>query len=283
MRHKNDIALAATSARSYDRHWRAKKLSWSTIGKIKYLFDGAVEYMDEVTLAYTREHFNKLRTALGFKQDSELAELVEQSEAFRIVRDKDTRQIVAFMSPLVRDRFVPAPNQEIEEPAIPYDIFFCKANALANDNDRDKISESQRQHRNGIDMHVLLAGNVPKFHITPSTEAAQRIGEGLWKIYDDEELRGRFFGEFLYHYSQKYKGGIEEAKMALCAYIKYHLIEHMSRRVGIENWPQEAILTWLNYIFAAKQLPHVITQAHELFLKEILNPNQPPTNKKLFK
>ena len=82
MRHKNDIALAASSARSYDRHWRAKKLSWSAIGKIKYLFDGAVEYMDEVTLAYTSGHFNKLRTALGFKQDSELTELVEQSEAF---------------------------------------------------------------------------------------------------------------------------------------------------------------------------------------------------------
>lgn len=283
MRHKNDIALAATSARSYDRHWRAKKLSWSAIGKIKYLFDGAVEYMDEVTLAYTREHFNKLRTALGFKQDSELTELVEQSDAFRIVRDKDTHQIVAFMSPLVRDRFVPAPNQEIEEPAIPYDIFFCKANALANDNDRDKISENQRQHRNGIDMHVLLAGNVPKFHITPSTEAVQRIGEGLWKIFNDDELCKLYYGEFLYQYAHKYKEGWEGAMKALYTYIKNHLIDHMSRRVGIENWPQEAILTWLNYIFAAKQLPHVITQAHELFLKEILGPNQPPTNKKLFK
>lgn len=283
MRHKNDIALAATSARSYDRHWRAKKLSWSAIGKIKYLFDGAVEYMDEVTLAYTREHFNKLRTALGFKQDSELAELIELSEAFRIVRDKDTRQIVAFMSPLVRDRFVPAPNQEIEEPAIPYDIFFCKANALANDNDRDKISENQRQHRNGIDMHVLLAGNVPKFHITPSTEAVQRIGEGLWKIFNDDELCKLYYGEFLYQYAHKYKEGWEGAMKALYTYIKNHLIDHMSRRVGIENWPQEAILTWLNYIFAAKQLPHVITQAHELFLKEILGPNQQSTNKKLFK
>lgn len=283
MRHKNDIALAATSARSYDRHWRAKKLSWSAIGKIKYLFDGAVEYMDEVTLAYTREHFNKLRTALGFKQDSELAELIELSEAFRIVRDKDTHQIVAFMSPLVRDRFVPAPNQEIEEPAIPYDIFFCKANALANDNDRDKISENQRQHRNGIDMHVLLAGNVPKFHITPSTEAVQRIGEGLWKIFNDDELCKLYYGEFLYQYAHKYKEGWEGAMKALYTYIKNHLIDHMSRRVGIENWPQEAILTWLNYIFAAKQLPHVITQAHELFLKEILGPNQQSTNKKLFK
>ena len=47
MRHKNDIALAATTARSYNRHWRAKKLSWADIGKIKYLFDGAYEYMDD--------------------------------------------------------------------------------------------------------------------------------------------------------------------------------------------------------------------------------------------
>lgn len=165
MRHKNDIALAATSARSYNRHWRAKKLSWTDIGKIRYLFDGAIEYMDEITLAYTREHFNQLRKALGYKQDSELTELIERSEAFRIVRNSKTRQMEAFMSPFVGDRYVPTFDQVIEEPAIPYDIFYCKANALANDNDRDKISENQRQHRNGIDMHVLLAGNVPKFHI----------------------------------------------------------------------------------------------------------------------
>ena len=165
MRHKNDIALAATSARSYNRHWRAKKLSWTDIGKIRYLFDGAIEYMDEITLAYTREHFNQLRKALGYKQDSELTELIERSEAFRIIRNSKTRQMEAFMSPFVGDRYVPTIDQVIEEPAIPYDIFYCKANALANDNDRDKISENQRQHRNGIDMHVLLAGNVPKFHI----------------------------------------------------------------------------------------------------------------------
>ena len=71
MRHKNDIALAATSARSYNRHWRAQKLSWADIGKIKYLFDGACEYMDDVTLAYRKENFNRLRKTLGFKQDSE--------------------------------------------------------------------------------------------------------------------------------------------------------------------------------------------------------------------
>ena len=91
MRHKNDIALAATTARSYNRHWRAKKLSWTEIGKIKYLFDGAYEYMDDVTLAYRKEQFNELRKALGFKQDSELTALVERSEAFRIVRNKETK------------------------------------------------------------------------------------------------------------------------------------------------------------------------------------------------
>ena len=69
----------------------------------------------------------------------------------------------AFMSPFVGDRFVPTANQEIEEPAIPYDLFFCKANALANDNDRDKISENQRQHRNGIDMHVFWQEMCPNF------------------------------------------------------------------------------------------------------------------------
>ena len=90
MRRKTDIAIAATSARSYNRHWRAHKLSWSEIGKIKYLFDGAYEYMDDVTLAYTRIHFNKLRKALGFKQDSELIELIEKAEAFRIVRNRET-------------------------------------------------------------------------------------------------------------------------------------------------------------------------------------------------
>ena len=267
MRHKNDIALAATSARSYNRHWRAKKLSWTDIGKIKYLFDGAVEYMDEVTLAYTREHFNRLRKVLGFKQDSELSELVERSEAFRIVRDKDTRQMEAFMSPLVGDRYVPADSQEIEEPAIAYDIFFCKANALANDNDRDKISENQRQHRNGIDMHVLLAGNVPKFHVTASTEAVFRIHDLLLDVFADENLYQRYLSEFIYHYMRKYKTDKYQTEEVLSVYFEEKLTGHMARRVGIENWPQEAILKWLGYYFGIKQLPKVITDAHEVWLR----------------
>lgn len=267
MRHKNDYALAATSARSYNRHWRAHKLSWNEIGKIKYLFDGAIEYMDEVTLAYTRVHFNKLRKVLGFKQDSELTELIEKSEAFRIVRNKETHEMEAFMSPLVGDRFSPTPNQEIEEPAIPYELFFCKANALANDNDRDKISENQRQHKGGIDMHVLWAGNVPKFHITANEEAHQRISNGLWFLFNNPETHKVYFGEFIYAYRVKYRAGFEEANMVLKMFIQDILIDHMSRRVGIENWPSEAIYTWLNYYFAADQIPKVITRAHDNLLR----------------
>ena len=267
MRHKNDYALAATSARSYNRHWRAHKLSWNEIGKIKYLFDGAIEYMDEVTLAYTRVHFNKLRKVLGFKQDSELTELIEKSEAFRIVRNKETHEMEAFMSPLVGDRFSPASNQEIEEPAIPYELFFCKANALANDNDRDKISENQRQHKGGIDMHVLLAGNVPKFHITANEEAHQRISNGLWTLFNNPETHKVYFGEFIYAYRMKYRVVTEEADMILSMFIQDILIDHMSRRVGIENWPSEAIYTWLNYYFAADQIPKVITRAHDNLLR----------------
>lgn len=267
MRHKNDYALAATSARSYNRHWRAHKLSWNEIGKIKYLFDGAIEYMDEVTLAYTRVHFNKLRKVLGFKQDSELTELIEKSEAFRIVCNKETHEMEAFMSPLVGDRFSPTPNQEIEEPAIPYELFFCKANALANDNDRDKISENQRQHKGGIDMHVLLAGNVPKFHITANEEAHQRISNGLWTLFNNPETHKVYFGEFIYAYRMKYRVVTEEADMILSMFIQDILIDHMSRRVGIENWPSEAIYTWLNYYFAADQIPKVITRAHDNLLR----------------
>ena len=263
MRYKNDIALAATSARSYNRRWRAMKLSWTDIGKIRYLFDGAVEYMDEVTLAYTHEHFNQLRKALGYKQDSELTELIERSEAFRIVRNKNNRQMEAFMSPFVGDRYVPTESQEIEEPAIPCDIFYCKANALANDNDRDRISENQRQHRRGIDMHVLLAGNVPKFHITPVDDALQRIYNGLLSIRCNDDMNQRYFGDFLFYYMRRYKVDREKADRVLNIYINGKLTGHMARRVGIENWPREAVLKWLDYYFGARQLEKVVTDAHQ--------------------
>ena len=267
MRYKNDFAMAATTARSYNRHWRAHKLTWTEIGKIKYLFDGAYDYMDDVTLTYTRVHFNKLRTALGFKQDSELTELIEKSDAFRIVRNKETHEIDAFMSPLVGDRFVPTPNQVIEEPVIPYEVFFCKANALANDNDRDKISENQYQHRDGINMHVLLAGNVPKFHVKASEEAYQRMNNCLWNIYTDADLHKLFYGEFEYAYMKKYNAKLEDTRMSLGLFLKDFLIDHMSRRVGIENWEADAIQKWIRNYFGAKQLPRVITQAHDNWLK----------------
>ena len=269
MRHKNDIALAATSARSYNRHWRAKKLSWTDNGKIRYLFDGAIEYMDEVTLAYTHEHFNRLRKALGYKQDSELTELIERSEAFRIVRNIETQQMEAFMSPLVGDRYVLTPGQEIEEPAIPCELFFCKANALANDNDRDKISENQRQHLNGINMHVLLAGNVPKFHITPEDSALQRIYNGLISIRCNDYVNQRYFGDFIFHYMRRYKVDKEMADSVLDIYINGKLAGHMARRVGIENWPREAILKWLDYYFGAKQLEKVMTDAHQTWQRHL--------------
>ena len=274
MIYKNDIALAATTARSYNRHWRAHKLSWTEIGKIKYLFDGAYEYMDDVTLAYRKEQFNELRKALGFKQDSELTALIERSEAFRIVRDKETKKMEAFMSPFVGDRFVPTLSQEIEEPAIPYELFDCKANALANKNDRDKISENQRHHKNGINMKVLLAGNVPQFHIRPSEEAYKRMHDGLMKILGDDWLRAKYYGDVLYAYMKKYDVNYTVAYEVLNTYIDEKLARHMACRVGIENWPGEAIVKWVQNYFSAKKLPFVITEAdqvHNRYIEELIN------------
>ena len=276
MRHKNDIALAATTARSYNRHWRAQKLSWADIGKIKYLFDGAYEYMDDVTLAYRKEQFNGLRKALGFKQDSELTALIERSEAFRIVRNKETRKMEAFMSPFVGDRYVLTDSQEIEEPAIPYEMFDCKANALANKNDYDKISENQRHHKNGINMKMLLAGNVPQFHIKPSEEAYKRIHDGLRKILADDWLRAKYYGEFLYAYMKKYKCDDSVACEVLSTYIDEKLARHMACRVGIENWPGEAISKWVQNYFSAKKTSFVITEAEEVFNRHMDELNNRP-------
>ena len=269
MRRKTDIAIAATSARSYNRHWRAHKLSWSEIGKIKYLFDGAYEYMDDVTLAYTRIHFNKLRKALGFKQDSELIELIEKSETFRIVRNRETHQMDAFMSPLVGDRFVALPSQEIEEPAIPYEIFDCKANALANENDRDKISENQRQHRHGINMHMLLAGNVPKFHVEASDEAFKRIHKGFMTLFSNEVYYNRYFGEFTQAYARKYRVPEYVAKEDLRYYLDEKVTHHIARRVGIENWESDAILKWVVNYFSVKFMQRNITEAHDLKIQRM--------------
>ena len=168
---KEDIALAATGARSYERHWRVRKLSWNAIGKLWYLLYGAIEYMDEVTLCYPQEKFNKLRTALGFKQDSELVALVETAESFRIIRNKDTGEMMAFLTPMVPSRFV--------------------------------LSESQ-------------------------------VAEEALRIYIERELIG-----------------------------------HMSRRVGIENWPSEAIQTWLRNIFGVKRLDYLMTAVKQTWDKYV--------------
>lgn len=265
---KTDIAIGATSARNYSRHWRAKRLSWNAIGKIRYLFDGAVEYMDPVTLCYPQVKFNELRKALGFKQDSELTSLVEQSDCFRIVRDRETGQMMAFMTPLVPDRFVPTDCQEIIEPSINHAIFDCKVNALVNPNDRDRIAENLRAHKNGINMKVLLAGNVPQFHAKPSEEAVRRISDGLQHLFCKPELQQYFFGEFIYHYERKYKVGLYETERVLMAYLSQHLTKHMACRVGIENWPSEAIAKWVKNFFGPKKLSYVITEAHHLWEKQ---------------
>lgn len=265
---KTDIAIGATSARSYSRHWRAKRLSWNAIGKIRYLFDGAVEYMDPVTLCYPQLKFNELRKALGFKQDAELITLVEQSDCFRIVRDRETGQMVAFMTPLVPDRFEPTDNQKIIEPSIKHAIFDCKVNAQVNPNDRDRIAENLRAHKNGINMKVLLAGNVPQFHVKPSEEAVKRINDGLCKLYFQEQLQSYYFGEFLYHYQRKYKVDLEVAESVLMTYLICHLTKHMACRVGIENWPSEAIAKWVKNYFGPKKLAYVITDAHHIWEKQ---------------
>lgn len=265
---KTDIVMGATSARNYSRHWRAKRLSWNAIGKIRYLFDGAVEYMDPVTLCYPQLKFNELRKALGFKQDSELTSLVEQSDCFRIVRDRETGQMMAFMTPLVPDRFVPTDCQEIIEPSINHAIFDCKVNALVNPNDRDRIAENLRAHKNGINMKVLLAGNVPQFHAKPSEEAVRRISDGLQHLFCKPELQQYFFGEFIYHYERKYKVGLYETERVLMAYLSQHLTKHMACRVGIENWPSEAIAKWVKNFFGPKKLSYVITEAHHLWGKQ---------------
>ena len=263
MRHE-DIALAATSARSYTRHWRTHKLSWNAIGKIRYLMDGAIEYMDEVALCYPQEKFNKLRTALGFKQDSELTELIEQAETFYIVRQKDTGQMVAFMTPLVPYRFVPSEHQIIEEPALKSEVFEVQANLMYNPKNSDKIADNLRVHKKGINMKMLLKENAPTFHATPKDDAIAQVEEVFEYLFsNDYELR-EYFGEFAYHYQQKYN---TKAFPALKALVDERLIPHMSSRVGIENWPKPAVLKWIKNYFGARRLPYVITEAKELLQK----------------
>lgn len=276
---KEDIALGATGARSCERHWRAKKLSWNAIGKLWYLLYGAIEYMDEVTLCYPQEKFNKLRTALGFKQDSELVSLIELADVFRIIRHKDTGEVMAFLTPMVPSRFVLSESQVAEEPKLASEVFFARANAIANPNDHDKIADNLHVHKNGINMKMLLMGNVPKFHDIPFTDAYDRISEGLNKMYEDPELCNYYFGEFIYHYGKRYKLDQYMAKEALRVYIERKLKNHMSRRVGIENWPAEAIGKWLKNIFGANKLDYMMTTVKqtwdEYMEKQVGSPKVP--------
>jgi hypothetical protein len=230
--------------------------------------DGAVEYMDEVTLCYPQVKFNKLRTVLGFKQDSELTELIEQAEAFYIVRQKDTGEMVAFMTPMVPHRFVPTPDQIVEEPPLKSEVLDVKANLLYNRKNSDKIAENLRVHKKSINMKMLLKENVPAFHAEANAEAKWKIYTILNKLFDNKESFTEYYGEFEYHYKQKYKKEANTSVEALLMLIDERLTPHMASRVGIENWPVEAVLKWVKNYFGAKRLPFVITEAHELWLKK---------------
>lgn len=43
----------------------------------------------------------------------------------------------------------------------------------------------------------------------------------------------------------------------------------MARRVGIANWPREAIMKWLDYYFGAKQLERVVTDARQTWQRHM--------------
>ena len=51
--------------------------------------------------------------------------------------------------------------------------------------------------------------------------------------------------------------------------IANHLTSHMACRVGIENWPGEAIAQWVKNYFGPRKLEFVITEAHDLFHKNL--------------
>ena len=226
--------------------------------------DGAIEYMDEVTLCYPQEKFNKLRTALGFKQDSELTELIEQAETFYIVREKETNQMAAFMTPLVPHRFVPTVNQTVEEPPLKSEVFEVQANLLYNPKNSDKIANNLRVHKKSINMKMLLKENAPAFHAAPKEDATDLMAQVFENIYQNEPMFEEYYREFMFHYRVKYN---TEPYSALQVLIRERLIPHMASRVGIENWPEEAILKWIKNYFGARRLPYVVTEAKELLLK----------------
>ena len=43
----------------------------------------------------------------------------------------------------------------------------------------------------------------------------------------------------------------------------------MAFRVGIENWPGEAIVKWIQKYFSARKLPFVITEANQVYSRYI--------------
>ena len=60
----------------------------------------------------------------------------------------------------------------------------------------------------------------------------------------------------------------------LSTYIDEKLARHMACRVGIENWPGEAITKWVQNYFNAKKLPFVITEAnqvHNRYVEKLIN------------
>ena len=89
---------------------------------------------------------------------------------------------------------------------------------------------------------------------------------------------GDNYGEFLYAYMKKYKVDYIVAYEILSTYIDEKLARHMACRVGIENWPSEAITKWVQNYFSAKKLPFVITEAdqvHNRYIEKLMNRQDP--------
>ena len=73
---------------------------------------------------------------------------------------------------------------------------------------------------------------------------------------------------------KKYDVNYTVAYEVLNTYIDEKLARHMACRVGIENWPGEAIVKWVQNYFSAKKLPFVITEAdqvHNRYIEELIN------------
>ena len=73
---------------------------------------------------------------------------------------------------------------------------------------------------------------------------------------------------------KKYDCNYTVAYEVLSTYIDEKLARHMACRVGIENWPGEAIVKWVQNYFGAKKLPFVITEAeqvHNRYIEKLMN------------